>query len=184
MKDIILMGMAGSGKGTQSKLLRERFGENVKYFEMGAILRALQSNDNALGNYMANYVPKGLIINPAIPAGLRGVFMETLAEGDIILGDGVLRTLEQTVQIFQKMRDKKREFLVFLLEISDEEVYVRLANRVSKDGVASRNDDTNLEAIKKRIELFHRDTEPALRWIEEQGALVRLNGMQSEEEIF
>jgi hypothetical protein len=59
----------------------------MKYFEMGEILRALQSNDNALGNYMARYVPKGLLINPSIPAGLRGVFMETLEEGDMILGD-------------------------------------------------------------------------------------------------
>ncbi len=78
MKDIILMGIQGSGKGTQARLLLEHFGEKMKYFEMGGILRALQSNDNAIGNYTADTVNNGLLINPAIPAGLWSVFMETL----------------------------------------------------------------------------------------------------------
>jgi adenylate kinase len=156
----------------------------MKYFEMGGILRALQSNDNAIGNYVAYYTKNGLLVNPAIPAGLRGVFMETLEEGDMILGDGMFRTLQQTIPMVQKIWDKERNFIVFCLEIPDEEVSTRLAKRVSEDGVASRNDDTNLEAIKKRIELFHRDTVPALEWLEEQGVLVHINGMQSEEEIF
>jgi adenylate kinase len=156
----------------------------MKYFEMGGILRALQSNDNAIGNYVAYYTKNGLLINPSIPAGLRGVFMETLKEGDMILGDGMLRTLEQTIQIVQKIWDKERNFMVICLEIPDEEVYARLAKRATTDGVASRNDDINLEAIKKRIELFHRDTVPALKRLEEQGVLVRVDGMRSEEEIF
>ena len=67
-KDIILMGIQGSGKGTQAKLLLEHFGEKMKYFEMGGILRALQSTDNAIGNYVAYYTKNGLLINPAIPA--------------------------------------------------------------------------------------------------------------------
>jgi adenylate kinase len=96
----------------------------------------------------------------------------------------MLRTLEQTIQIVQKMRDKERSFVVICLEIPDKEVYARLEKRTKESRGASRNDDTNLEAIKKRIELFHRDTEPALNRLEEQGVLVRVNGMRSEEEIF
>jgi adenylate kinase len=184
MKDIILMGIQGSGKGTQAKLLLEHFGETMKYFEMGGILRALQSTDNTLGNYIAYYTKNGLLINPAIPAGLRGVFMETLEEGDRILGDGMLRTLEQTIQIVQKMRDKERRFVVINLEIPDEEVYARLAKRANIDGSHARPDDTNEQAIRNRIEAFHRDTEPALEWLDGQGVLVRVNGMRSEREIF
>ena len=85
MKDVILMGIQGSGKGTQSKLLLEYFGEKMKYFEMGGILRSLQMTDNAIGNYLAYYTKNGLLIKPTIPAGLWGVFMETLEEGDMIL---------------------------------------------------------------------------------------------------
>jgi adenylate kinase len=184
MKDIILMGIQGSGKGTQAKLLLEHFGETMKYFEMGGILRALQSNDNAIGKYLARYVPKGLLINPAVSAGLRSVFMETLEEGDRILGDGTLRTLEQTIPMVQKMRDAERSFVVICLEIPDEEVYKRLAKRATTDGSHARKDDTNAQAISNRIQAFYRDTQPALERLDEQGVLVRINGMQSAEAIF
>jgi adenylate kinase len=156
----------------------------MKYFEMGGILRALQLSDNAIGNYVAYYTKNGLLINPAISAGLWGVFMETLEEGDIILGDGMLRTLEQTIQIVQKMRDRERDFVVICLEIPDNEVYQRIAKRAHSDGSQARKDDINEQAIKNRIEAFHRDTEPALQWLEEQGVLVRVDGMQSEKAIF
>jgi adenylate kinase len=156
----------------------------MKYFEMGGILRALQATDNVLGNYISYYTKNGLLINPAIPAGLWGVFMETLQEGDMILGDGMLRTLEQTIEIVQQMRDKERSFMVICLEIPDEEVYKRVSKRANTDGSNARKDDTNEQAIKNRIEAFHRDTEPALEWLEEQGVLVRVDGMQTEGEIF
>ncbi|MDR2189807.1 MAG: nucleoside monophosphate kinase [Candidatus Peribacteria bacterium] len=184
MKDIILMGIQGSGKGTQAKFLREHFGEKMKYFEMGGILRALQATDNVLGKYISYYTKNGLLINPAIPAGLWRVFMETLQEGEWILGDGMLRTLEQTIQIVQQMRERDRSFVVVCLEIPDEEVYKRLTHRAKLDGNNARKDDTDAQAIKNRIEAFHRETEPALEWLEGQGVLVRVNGMQTEEEIF
>ena len=178
------MGIQGSGKGTQAKLLLEHFGEKMKCFEMGGILRALQSNDNAIGNYLAYYTKNGLLVNPAIPAGLWSVFMETLGEGDMILGDGMLRTMDQTVQIIQKMWDKGRDFVVVCLEIPEEEVFKRVAKRATADGSQARNDDIDDQAIRNRIEAFYRDTEPALKWVEEQGLLVRVDGMRSEEEIF
>ena len=184
MKDIIVMGIQGSGKGTQARLLLEHFGEKMKYFEMGGILRALQSNDNAIGNYTADTVNNGLLINPAIPAGLWSVFMETLGEGDMILGDGVLRTMDQTVQIIQKMQEKKRDFVVVCLEMPDEEVYKRIAKRANTDGSQARKDDTDEQAIRNRIASFYRDTMPALEWVEKQGLLVRVDGMRNENEIF
>lgn len=151
---------------------------------MGGILRALQSTDNAIGNHVAYYTKNGLLINPAIPAGLWSVFMETLEEGDIILGDGMLRTLEQTIQIIQKMRDKERDFVVVCLEIPEEEVYRRVAKRANADGSQVRNDDVDEQAIRNRIASFYHDTMPALKWVEEQGLLVRVDGMRSEAEIF
>ena len=110
--------------------------------------------------------------------------METLDEGDMILGDGMLRTLEQTVQIVQKMWDKGRSFVVVCLEIPEEEVYKRVAKRASSDGSQARKDDVDEQAIRNRIEAFYRDTEPALEWLEEQGVLVRVDAMRNEGEIF
>jgi adenylate kinase family enzyme len=52
MKDIVLTGLQGSGKGTQAEKLLEKFGDQFTYFEAGGILRALQSSDNSVGNYI------------------------------------------------------------------------------------------------------------------------------------
>ena len=102
----------------------------------------------------------------------------------MVLGDGMLRTLEQTIQIVQKMWDKERSFVVVSLEIPEEEVYKRVAKRANADGSHARKDDVDEQAIRNRIEAFHRNTEPALEWLEEQGVLVRVDGMRSEAEIF
>ncbi len=92
--------------------------------------------------------------------------------------------MAQTVQIIQKMQDKKRDFVVVSLEMPDEEVYKRLAKRANADGSQARKDDIDEQAIRNRIASFHRDTMPALKWVEEQGFLVRVDGMRSEAEIF
>jgi adenylate kinase len=181
MKDIILSGIQGSGKGTQAKLLLEHFGGTMKYCEMGAILRTLQMSDNAIGNYLAYYTQHGLLLKPEIIASLRGVFMETINEHEVILGDGVLRTMGQTLPIVQQMWDKERPFVVVNIEITEEEVWNRIAKR---NQTSHRVDDADQQAIKNRIEAFYRDTVPALERLEGQGVLVRVDGMKSEQEIF
>jgi adenylate kinase len=181
MKDIILSGIQGSGKGTQAKLLLEHFGETMKYCEMGAILRTLQMSDNAIGNYLAYYTQNGLLIKPGITSSLRGVFMETVQENEVILGDGVLRTVGQTIPIVEQMWDKERSFVVVNIEITEEEVSKRIAKR---NQTSHRLDDADQQAIKNRIEAFYRDTVPALERLDEQGVLVRVDGMRSEAEIF
>ena len=100
------------------------------------------------------------------------------------MGDGMLRTLEQTIQITQQMWDKERSFVVVNLQIPEEEVYSRLAKRAREDGTNSRNDDIDMEAIKNRIQAFHTGTQPALDWVNEQGLLVNVDGMRNEQEIF
>ncbi|MDR0369204.1 MAG: nucleoside monophosphate kinase [Candidatus Peribacteria bacterium] len=181
MKDIILSGIQGSGKGTQAELLLKHFGDRMKYCEMGAILRTLQMSDNAIGNYLAYYVQQGLLIKPEITSSLWGVFMETVNENEIILGDGVLRTMGQTIPIVQQIWDKERSVIVINIEITEEEVRNRIAKR---NQTSHRVDDASQQAIHNRIEAFYRDTVPALERLEEQGILIRVDGMRSEQEIF
>ncbi|MCR5411977.1 MAG: nucleoside monophosphate kinase [Patescibacteria group bacterium] len=66
MKDIILSGIQASGKGTQSRLLLEHFGNQLKYFETGGILRSLQCSDNSIGNYLKELTKKGLLVNDEV----------------------------------------------------------------------------------------------------------------------
>jgi adenylate kinase len=180
----------------------------MKYCEMGGLLRTLQSTDNPIGNYLKVLTEKGLLIKDEIVSGLRGVFMQTLESGDVVLGDGVLRKLRQTQQIVSQMWDADRKFIVIHIELPEEEVYKRLHDRlqckacgrtfsiqldhlsletpcpVCGGQLYRRGDDTEQQAVKTRIEAFYRDTVPVLEWLEEQGVLVRVDGMQTPEQIF
>ena len=66
MKDIILAGIQGSGKGTHAQKLLEKYGNQIAYFETGNILRALMSNENAIGNYLRETVNSGHLVKDDI----------------------------------------------------------------------------------------------------------------------
>ena len=151
-------------------------------------------------------MPKGLLVDDGVVSGLWWVFLSTLEEGDIVLGDGVFRKIGQTIQIVEKMWDKERLFSVVNIDIPEEEVYKRLTSRIvckscsktfsilqegdisecpaCKGELVRRNDDEDKKAIATRIEAFHRDTVPCLEWLEKQGVLVRLDGMKPSQELF
>ncbi|GHW02566.1 adenylate kinase [candidate division SR1 bacterium] len=207
--DIILSGIQASGKGTQSRLLLEHFGEKMKYCEMGGILRGLQTTDNPIGSYLKNLTESGQLVKDEIISGLWGVFMETVADDEMILGDGMLRQIGQTIQITEKMRDKDRLFKVIHLEIPDEEVIKRIQSRLLckqcqrsfsilqeptlKVGgkcpncggeLYIRPDDADINAVRNRIQNFYKGTTPSLEWLAQQGILIRIDGMQDENKIF
>lgn len=128
MKNIILAGIQGSGKGTQAQKLLEKYGNQIAYFETGNILRALMSNDNVIGNYLRATVNSGKLVKDEIIIGLFKVFLETLDE-KILLGDGNLRRIGQTKGILDALLAKGRKPLVIQLEIPEEEVFRRLSHR-------------------------------------------------------
>ncbi|MDR2541512.1 MAG: nucleoside monophosphate kinase [Candidatus Peribacteria bacterium] len=181
----------------------------MKYCEMGGILRALQATENPIGDYLKYLTSQGMLVKDGIVSSLWGVYMETLEEGDLVLGDGVFRRLGQTINIVQQMRDRERLFAVVHIEISDEEVYKRLSGRLlcrqcgntfnatlnpeltaggrcpSCGGeLYRRNDDEDKKAIENRIQAFYRDTTPCLERLESQNLLVRVDGMRPTAEIF
>lgn len=128
MRDVILAGIQGCGKGTQAQKLLEKYGEQIAYFETGNILRALMSNENAIGNYLRDLVNAGLLVKDEVVIGLFKVFLETLGEKRF-LGDGSLRRIGQTKGILEALLAKDRKPLVIQLEIPEEEVVARLQTR-------------------------------------------------------
>lgn len=128
MKDIILAGIQASGKGTQAQKLLEKYGNQIAYFETGNILRALMSNENVIGNYLRGTVNSGRLVKDEIVIGLFKVFLETLDDKSL-LGDGSLRRIGQTKGILDALLERGRKPLVIQLEIPEEEVYKRLAQR-------------------------------------------------------
>lgn len=205
MKDIIFAGIQASGKGTQAQLLLEKYGEQIGYFETGNILRALMCNDNAIGTYLTDIVNNGLLVKDEIIVGLFKVFLSTL-EDKVFLWDGNLRRLGQTKGILDALLEQGRKPLVVQLEIPEEEVYRRLAARKMckncgkihssiLDGEVDtclacagelyiRKDDADQQAIATRIAEYQKETVPALEYVDSLGLLVKVDGMQTPEQVF
>lgn len=204
MKDIFLSWIQWSWKGTQADLLMEKFQGQFKYFETWWILRALSSNDNAIWNYIKHTLDTGGLIKDDVTVAVFNVFLQTVENWDRLLIDGVLRKLYQTQKVCELMQKSGREFVVLHFDLPDEVVYQRLASRIicgdcgnnangwSVGGkcekcwwkLIRREDDSNIEAIKTRIEAFHNETEPGLKWVEENGWLVHIDANRSVEKIF
>ena len=204
MKDIFLSWIQWSWKGTQADLLMEKFPGKFKYFETWGILRALSSNDNAIWNYIRNTLDTWGLIKDDVTVAVFNVFLQTVEKWDCLLIDWVLRKLYQTQKVCELMQKTGREFIVLHFDLPDEVVYKRLASRIvcgkcwnnanwwvvggvcEKCGgeLIRREDDSNIEAIKTRIEAFHNETEPWLKRVEENGWLVHIDANRSVEEIF
>ena len=204
MKDIFLSWIQWSWKGTQADLLMEKFPNKFKYFETWGILRALSSNDNVIGNYIKHTVDTGWLVKDEVTVAIFNVYLQTVEKDDVLLVDGVLRKMWQTQAICKEMQKAGREFVVLHFDLPDEIVYQRLASRIvckkcgnnanwwivgwtcDKCGgeLIRREDDSNIEAIKTRIEAFHNETEPWLRWVEENGWLVHIDANRWIDEVF
>ncbi len=204
MKDIFLSWIQGSGKWTQADLLLERFPNKFKYFETWGILRALAWTDNAIWNYLKDTIEEWLLIKDEVVVAIFNVFLQTVEDKDILLLDWVLRKIWQTKAICEQMQKAGREFVVLHFDLPDEIVYQRLSSRIvcwkcgnnANWGIVwwtcercwweliRREDDSNLEAIKTRIEAFHNETEPWLKWVEENWRLVHIDANRSVEKIF
>ena len=204
MKDIFLSWIQGSGKWTQADLLLERFPNKFKYFETWGVLRALAWTDNAIWNYLKDAIEAWLLIKDEVVVAIFNVFLQTVESWDTLLLDWVLRKLWQTQAICEQMKKAGREFVVLHFDLSDEIVYQRLASRIvcwkcgnnanwgviwwkcEKCGgdLIRREDDMNVEAIRTRIDAFHRETEPGLKWVEWNWWLVHIDANRGVEEIF
>jgi len=204
MKDIFLSWIQWSWKWTQANLLLKHFPNRFKYFETWEILRTLSSTDNAIWNYIRNALDTWVLIKDWVVVELFKVFLQTIEEGDCLLLDWVLRKMWQTKLICEEMKKFGRDFIVLHFDLPDEIVYERLASRVvcwkcwnnsnwwNVDWICEkcwwklmrREDDLNIEAVKRRIEAFHKETQPSLDWIEENGWLVHINANRWVDEIF
>jgi adenylate kinase len=163
---IILVGIQGSGKSTQGNLLSEKLG--VPYLSTGHIFRELAKEHTPLGRYIKETMTAGYLIPDEKTNEIVSEYLSRPEYEKGYIMDGYPRTLAQA-KAFKNGIDK-----VIYLEVSDKEALWRLSYRNSDNG-EKREDDT-LSAIHKRIELFHKFTEPVLDHYRKKGILVSING--------
>lgn len=167
---IVLVGIQGAGKSTQGNLLSEELG--VPYLSSGHIFREMAKEKTKLGRWLKETLNSGALVpdETTLEVVLTYLKKPEYAKGYIL--DGFPRTVPQAEE-FNGGVDK-----VVFIDVSDKEALWRISGRVSD------RDDETLQAIRKRIELFHEHTEPVLGYYKQQGKMVRVDGEVPVEEVF
>jgi len=203
--NLILLGPPGAGKGTQAERLREDF--DVAYIATGDILRKAVAEETELGKKAKEYMNNGDLVPDEV---IIGVILEEVgseAAQDGFLLDGFPRTVDQATALDEALaRLDRRLTAVLLIDAPDDEVVRRLSGRrmcaksghvynvhtdppkhdevCDQDGsrLIQREDDRE-ETVRKRLEVYHRQTSPLVKFYEERDLLKRFDGTRSPTEV-
>jgi adenylate kinase len=200
--NLILLGPPGAGKGTQAERLREDFA--VPHVSTGDILRAQVASGTDLGREAKHYMDAGELVPDDV---IVGMIIERVAGGDArdgFLLDGFPRNEKQADALRDALHGLGRHLTAALLiEVPDEELIRRLAGRrvcvknpshiyhvdldpPKHDGICDQDgsrliqrDDDKEETIRRRLEVYHAQTEPLIEYYDETGLLRRFDGTRS-----
>ncbi|MFV0472063.1 MAG: adenylate kinase [Paludibacteraceae bacterium] len=181
MKNIIICGAPGSGKGTQSELIIKKY--NLKHISTGDLLRKEIADETDLGKDAHKYIRIGQLVPDELITGMIAHKLDSLDKNEVngIILDGFPRTLAQAeaLESMLQERGEKTDVLVDL-EVEEEE----LINRLLFRGKTSGRSDDNLETIQKRLQVYHAQTKPVSEFYKSKGKYASIYGMGSVEEIF
>ncbi len=194
--DLVLFGMQGSGKGTQSQRIAEHCGLEV--FETGAELRRLATEDSDLARKVKSIMEAGNLVPTEVVMEIIAAFLHRLPAGKSALFDGIPRSDDQKEQFDALMLKEARSFKGLLIELTEAEAIKRLTTRricpqcktiypasysnntCEKDAstLVTRQDDTP-EAIRVRLDTFIEKTMPVIEAYKIEGKMFMVKGEQS-----
>lgn len=177
--DVLLLGVQGSGKGTQAKRIASDYG--IAHIATGDILRSAIANGSELGRRVKPILESGELVPDDLMIELiRERLQSEDAENGYVL-DGFPRTMPQAEALDSMLSEIGRPLsVVFELQVPDHVAVERLHKRAEEEG---RADDTP-EAIEKRLELYHSETEPLVGHYRLRGNLIGIHGNRPENEVF
>ena len=180
MFNLILFGPPGSGKGTQSEKIVEKFG--LIHLSTGNLLRQEINDKTPLGLEAKNFMDKGQLVPDEVVIGMIDSSLDKHSGAKGFLFDGFPRTIAQAEALDKLLALKKTAISkVLALDVDEEELVKRLVKRGETSG---RSDDTNEEVIRKRFSVYKNETEPVAEYYKEQGKLERIRGVGSINDIF
>ncbi|MDL2223823.1 adenylate kinase [Bacteroidales bacterium OttesenSCG-928-M06] len=179
MLNIVIFGAPGSGKGTQSELIIQKYG--LHHISTGEILRKEIENKSALGLIAEEYIGQGKLVPDQLVIDMFADIIDKTAHNKGYIFDGFPRTLSQSKALDDMLRERNTSVAaVFSLSVEEEE----LINRLLKRGEACGRSDDNLETIKNRLTVYKEQTEPLKEYYKKKGKLFNVKGSGSIEDIF
>jgi adenylate kinase len=180
MKNIVIFGAPGSGKGTQSDLLIEHYG--LEHISTGAVLRNEIKKGTELGKTAQGVIDNGqLIPDDLMVSILAKVYASFGHEHKGVIFDGFPRSIPQA-EALKHMLDERGDKVAAMIELAVPED--ELMQRLIKRGQASGRADDNEETIKKRLVVYHSQTQPLIEWYKQEGLHHHINGLGTLERIF
>lgn len=179
MKNIVIFGAPGSGKGTQSDKLIEKYGLN--HISTGDVLRAEIKKGTELGKTAASYIDKGNLIPDDLMVSILASVYDSFGDHKGVIFDGFPRTIPQA-EALKKMLDERGDRVAAMIELDvpENELMKRLILRGQQSGRA----DDNEETIKKRLVVYHSQTQPLIEWYKNEGIHYHIDGLGDLDRIF
>lgn len=203
---IIMLGAPGAGKGTQAKKLAERY--HIPHISTGDIFRANIKEGTELGSKAKGYMDQGLLVpdDLVIDLVVDRLAWEDAKEGYVL--DGFPRSIPQAEALSRalKAKDEKIDAAVDI-EIPDQDIIERMGGRraclkcgatyhivnipprvegkcdVCGSDLVLRDDDKP-ETVKKRLDVYHEQTQPLIEYYKNEGVLKEVDGTLTMEEVF
>jgi len=180
MFNLILFGPPGSGKGTQSERLIDKYG--VVHLSTGNLLRAEIAGKTPLGLEAKSFIDKGQLVPDEVVIGMVDSYFDQHKESNGFLFDGFPRTVAQAKALDKLLKLKKTNITsVLALDVNEEELVKRLLNRGKTSG---RSDDTDESVIRKRFSVYMNETAPVAEHYKKARKFQTVKGVGSVDEIF
>ncbi len=203
---IIMLGAPGAGKGTQAKMIAEKFG--IPHISTGDIFRANIKNGTELGKKAKEYMDKGQLVPDELTVE---ILLDRVAEDDCKNGyvlDGFPRTIPQA-DVLDKELTKLGDQVDFAInvDVPDENIVRRMSGRRAclkcgatyhiehippkKEGICDtcgselvQRDDDKPETVKNRLKVYHEQTQPLIEYYEKKNILKSVDGTKDMQEVF
>ena len=203
---IIMLGAPGAGKGTQAKMIAEKYG--LPHISTGDIFRANIKNGTELGKEAKEYMDKGLLVPDELTVRL---LLDRVAQDDCKNGyvlDGFPRTIPQAEVLDEKLSElgEKVDYAINV-DVPDENIVNRMSGRRAclncgatyhivsippkKEGICDvcasalvLRDDDKPETVQNRLKVYHEQTQPLIDSYEKKGVLRSVDGTLPMEEVF
>ena len=203
---IIMLGAPGAGKGTQAKMLADKYG--IPHISTGDIFRANIKNGTELGKKAKEYMDKGLLVPDELVVDL---VIDRFKEDDCKKGyilDGFPRTIPQAEALDKALSDigDSVDYAVNV-EVPDENIITRMGGRracvgcgatyhvqfnpTKVEGICDRcgkelilRDDDKPETVKKRLDVYHEQTQPLIDYYTNKGIIKEVDGTQDMNKVF